>query len=193
MSGRNHTPAPVGKKTTPPLAGFRADGIMATYSFPAFRKACAIMFRNLARLTLLFAAFVLASSVTAQKPSYGVPDRERERKSLAVNIVKAISAAEANYKKNHGMYATWDTLLSTGDFSDRGTKWASESFPTVAHAMYGPGPEIVPGWKLRLTLSKDGNAYDLLLEDVTDPKCSFAVFTDDRGRIRQGQAIECEQ
>ena len=151
------------------------------------------MFRNLICLALLCAALALTSSASAQKPSYGVPDRERERKSLAVNIVKAISAAEANYKKKHGVYATWDTLLSTGDFSDRGTKWASESFPTVAHAMYGPAPEIVPGWKLRLNLSKDGNAYDLLFEDVTDPKCSFAIFTDDRGRIRQGKAIECEQ
>jgi hypothetical protein len=150
------------------------------------------MLRILAALVLLLAVVPLASRVEAQKPSYGLADRERERKSLAVNIVKAINAAEVNYKKNHGVFASWSTLLSTGDFSEKGTKWASEAFPTVAHAMYGPGPEIVPGWKLRLSLSKDGAAYDLLLEDVTDPKCSFAVFTDDRGRIRQGKAVECE-
>jgi hypothetical protein len=107
--------------------------------------------------------------------------------------VKAINAAEANYKKNHGVYASWSILISGGDFSESGTKWSSEAFPTVAHAMYGPGPEIVPGWKLRLNLTKDASAYDLLLEDVSDPKCGFAVFSDDRGRVRQGKVVECEQ
>jgi hypothetical protein len=148
-----------------------------------------------ARVLFAFAlssAFMLLSSpASAQKNSPGIQDRERERRSLAVNIVRAINTAEANYKKNHGTYATWDTFIANGDFSETGTKWSSESFPTVAHAMYGSGSEIVPGWKLRLQLSKDGNAYDLTLEDATDPKCNFAVFSDERGLIRQGKAIDC--
>jgi hypothetical protein len=119
-------------------------------------------------------------------------DRERERRSLAINLTRAINAAEANYKKNHGVYANWDTLYGNGDFSDTGTKWAPPSFPTVAHAIYSRGAEIVPGWKLRLNLSKQGAAYDLLLEDVTDPKCSYAVISDERGLIRQGKAVGCE-
>jgi hypothetical protein len=57
--------------------------------------------------------------------------------------------------------------------------------------MYGRGAEILPGWKLRLTLSKDASAYDLLLEDVTDPKCGYAVISDERGLIRQGRSIDC--
>lgn len=141
---------------------------------------------SLAAITLL-----LSHPASAQKNTPGIPDRERERRSLAINIVRAINKAEANYKKNHGSYATWDTLISNGDFSETGTKWAPESFPTVAHAMYGSGPEIVPGWRLRLQLSKDGNTYDLLLEDVTDPKCSFAVFTDERDLVRQGKSVDC--
>jgi hypothetical protein len=127
----------------------------------------------------------------AQKGSPAVPDRERERRSLAINMVRAINTAEASYKKSHGVYASWETFLGNGDFTDTGTKWAPESFPTVAHAMYGRGPEIVPGWKLRLTLSKEGNAYDVLLEDVTDPKCGYAVVSDERGVIRQSKSIDC--
>jgi hypothetical protein len=150
------------------------------------------MSRKLALLVLL-EAVSSCWSVNAQKPSYGLPERELQRRSMAVNIVKAINAAEANYQKNHGTYATWANLISGGDFTESGTKWSSESFPTVAHAMYGPGPEIVPGWKLRLNLSKEGAAYDLLLEDVSDPKCGFAVVSDERGRLRQGRAVECEQ
>jgi hypothetical protein len=148
--------------------------------------------RKTATIVALAAILLALPCAKAQKASPQVPDRERERRSLAINLARAINAAEANYKKNHGVYATWDILLANGDFTDTGTKWAPESFPTVAHAMYGPGPEIVPGWKLRLILSKDGTAYDLLLEDVTDPKCSYTVFSDERGRVRQGKSVECE-
>ncbi len=130
-------------------------------------------------------------SARAQKGSPGMPDREREQRSLAINLVRAINTAEANYKIKRGTYATWDTLLGNGDFSENGTKWAPESFPTVAHAMYGRGPEIVPGWKLRLNISKKGSAYDLLLEDVTDSKCGYAVVSDERGLIRESKTIDC--
>jgi hypothetical protein len=141
----------------------------------------------------LFAGSVLAlpGAAAQKKNSPTLQDRQREQHSLAINIVRAIIAAEANYKKTHGSYATWSTLFSNGDFTDTGTKWSSESYPTVAHAMYGSGPEIVPGWKLRLTVSKDGSAYDLSLEDVTDPKCGYAVMNDERGMIRQGKSVDC--
>jgi hypothetical protein len=151
---------------------------------------------NMPRIKLLtvfslLAILALAIAIRAQKPSVGVADRERERRSLAVNIVRAINTAEANYRNSHDTYANWDTLFGHGDFSENGTKWVSESFPTVAHAMYGRATEIVPGWKLRLNLSNNGNSYDLLLEDATDPKCGYAVVSDDRGMIRQSKIIDC--
>jgi hypothetical protein len=150
-----------------------------------------IAFRTCLALSLACAFLLFGKPACAQKNSPGVQDRERERRSLAVNVVRAINAAELNYKKTHGTYATWDAMLANGDFTETGTKWSSESFPTVAHAMYSSGAEIVPGWKLRLHLSKDGNAYDLLLEDATDPKCNFAVFSDERGLLRQGRSLDC--
>jgi len=129
----------------------------------------------------------------AQKPSVVPADRERERRSFAQNLVKSINAAEADYFKKHQAYASWDTMVGTGEFSSNGTKWASSEFPTVAHALYGSGPEIVPGWRLRLHLSNNNQAYDLLLEDVTDSKCGYAVITDERGLVRQGRSIDCPQ
>lgn len=135
--------------------------------------------------------FAITPAIAQKKNSVGMPDRERERRSLAANIVRAINTAEANYKQTHGFYATWDALLANGDFSENGTKWASESLPTVAHAMYGPGPEIVPGWKLRLQLSKDAAKYDLLLQDLTDTKCQFAFVSNESGLIWQGKNIDC--
>lgn len=129
--------------------------------------------------------------IRAQKGSPVMADRERERRSFAQNLVKAINAAEADYRKKHDVFANWDTLLGIGDFSSNGTKWAPADFPTVAHALYGSGAEIVPGWRLRLHLARDDKAYDLILEDVTDPKCGYAVFSDERGLIRQGKSIDC--
>jgi hypothetical protein len=143
-----------------------------------------------AALALILVMSWLAVS-RAQKGAPVVADRERERRSFAQNLVKAINAAEADYRKKHEVYANWDTLVGIGDFSSNGTKWAPADFPTVAHALYGNGAEIVPGWRLRLHLSKGDKAYDLLLEDVTDPKCSYAVFSDERGLIRQGKSIDC--
>jgi hypothetical protein len=143
-------------------------------------------------VAILFAGSLLsASGGNAQKNSPTLQDRQREQRSLAVNIVRAINAAEAHYKSTHGSYATWATLFSNGDFTDAGTKFSSESLPTVAHAMYGSGPEIVPGWKLRLNLSKEGSSYDLLLEDATDSKCGYVVISDERGMIKEGKSIGC--
>jgi hypothetical protein len=140
---------------------------------------------------LLILSFSIQALSWAQKGSPVIADRERERRSFAQNLVKAINAAEADYRKKHETYASWDTLMGIGDFSSNGTKWAPADFPTVAHALYGSGAEIVPGWRLRLHLSNDDKAYDLLVEDVTDPKCGYAVSSDERGLIRQGKSIDC--
>lgn len=151
------------------------------------------MRRTLLRVGALFLLLLAGQSASwAQKKTLPPPaDRERERRSFAQNFARAINAAEADYFKKHGVYASWDTLTGLGDFSSTGTKWVSEDFPTVAHALYGSGPEVVPGWRLRLQLSKGDKSYDALIEDVTDPKCGFAVITDERGMIRQGKSIDC--
>lgn len=150
------------------------------------------MFKMRVAGIVLCVGLLLGSNASAQrKASPTVQDRQREQHSLAFNIVAAINAAEANSKKKTGAYTTWETLYNSGEFTSNGTKWAPESMPTVRNAMFGPGPEIVPGWKLRITISKDGNAYSLLLEDANDPKCHYAIASDETGIIRQGRSIEC--
>jgi type II secretory pathway pseudopilin PulG len=133
------------------------------------------------------------ATVTAwpQKVSIAPASRERERQSFAVNLARAINNAEQNYKSKNEKYADWDTLTGNGDFTETGTKWAPAGFPTVAHALYSRGAEIVPGWKLRLNVSHEGHTYDLVLEDATDPKCRYAAITDEHGVIRQSKSIDC--
>jgi hypothetical protein len=146
-----------------------------------------------ASILLVSCLLPLSRALAQRATSPGLEDRENERRSLAINMVRAINAAEAHYKKTQGTYVPWSTLITNLDFTENGTKWAPESVPTVSHAMYGSGPEIVPGWKLRLILSRDATSYDLSLEDINDPKCSYAVFSDDRGLIRQGKSVSCTQ
>jgi hypothetical protein len=141
---------------------------------------------------VLCTGLLFGSSASPQKkPSPTIQDRLREQRSLAVNIVRAINTAEANAKRKTGAYSTWQTLYSTEEFTSSGTKWAPESMPTVRNAMFGPGPEIVPGWKLRLTISKEGNSYSLLLEDANDAKCRYAIVSDESGIIRESRSIDC--
>src|SRR5258708_38534829 len=120
-----------------------------------------------ALLLILISSGQVASR--AQKGSPVMADRERERRSFAQNVVKAINAAEADYRKKHSVYANWDTLLGIGDFSSNGTKWAPADFPTVAHALYASGAEIAPGWRFRLQPSKRRQTHQPPLGGSTEP------------------------
>jgi type II secretory pathway pseudopilin PulG len=145
-----------------------------------------------ALLSLILILVAIALPARPQKaPPLPSSSRENERRSFATNVLRAINSSELDYKTKHGSYANWNALLSNGYFSEAGTKFISQDFPTVAHALYGSGPEIVPGWRLRLNISNNGQSYDALLEDVTDPKCGFAGLTDDRGVIRQSKSVDC--
>lgn len=145
----------------------------------------------IAAFPFLHLLFVLTLAAAPQKASTPPLGRENERRSFAANLLRAINNAEADYQKKHGTFANWDALYAEGYFDQSGTKYVSQDFPTVAHALYGRGPEIVPGWKLRLNVSNSGKSYDALLEDVTDAKCGYAGLTDDRGLIRQSKSVDC--
>ena len=104
------------------------------------------MTRSTVSSLILFVALLFGAHVAEpQKNSPTAADRERQRQSLAIDLARAINSAEAAFKQHHGTFATWDDLISNGDFTDHGTKWAPDSIPVVSHALYGPGPEIVPG------------------------------------------------
>ena len=92
--------------------------------------------RTLVVLPLLFAVLLSSLSTPAQKPAPIVPDRELQRRSFATQFLHALNAAEHDYKKKHGKFASWQTLFGEGYFTTSGTKWVSEEFPTVAQAMW---------------------------------------------------------
>ena len=134
------------------------------------------------------ATTTLRSQSTATPPS----DPEHAKHSLAVNLLRAINTAEVDYFRKHGSFASKETLLASDEFKGRGLKWAAHNDPQFANTQISDGPEVLPGWTLRLNLTADAKGYAVLLEDTTDKSCGYAAYTDERGLIRQGKTIDCE-
>jgi hypothetical protein len=152
-----------------------------------------ISVRKAVALFLIAALCSFAVAAGPQKTTApAVTGRELQRRSFALNFLRALNNAEQDYKKKHGTFGNWDALFAEGYFTETGTKWGSADFPTVAQAMYSRASEIVPGWKLRLTISNGGKSYDALAEDATDAKCGYAGVTDERGMIRESEFISCK-
>src|SRR5487761_323132 len=135
-------------------------------------------------LALISIRIIRAQDVHASDPDYS-------KHSLAINLLRVINTEEVSYLNEHGEYASWNALLSNSEFAANAMKWAAMNDPQLAGVHLSPGPEILPGWKLRLILSGDGKQYDVQLEDTTDRKCAYAAITDEHGMIRQSKAIDC--
>ena len=135
---------------------------------------------------------VLASMPDRKNPHAILNIHENERRSFAINLLRAINNSELDYKKKHGTYANWDALLANGYFDQSGTKFVSQDFPTVAHALYGRGPEIVPWLEAAPECFQQRQSPTMRFWRMSPiPKCGYAGVTDDRGLIRQGKSIDC--
>ena len=156
----------------------------------------------------IFTSLLLVLLVV-QTPQFGqntsIDPGKAHRRQLAISLLRTINTVEVTYRSEHGSYATWLTLLSSepkhfDDFLARMSRvvnfvYRDENVPSdnvrLKIILHDP-PEILPGWNLRLNVHSDGQGYDLLLRDMTDEKCGYAVLTDEKGVIRQSKAIDCE-
>jgi hypothetical protein len=158
--------------------------------------------------SLLLVLLVVQAPQFAQDTS--TDPGKAQRSQLAISLLRLINTAEATYHTENGSYATWQTLLSSyrtvfAEFLAR----HSDEFPArhgvvilgqpgavTRHLLptipFNDPPEILPGWNLRLNVHSDGQGYDLLLIDMTDEKCGYAVLTDENAVIRQSKAIDCQ-
>jgi len=143
-------------------------------------------------LVLAGLILVTATPQRGQSTPAQSPEKEHARRSLAVNLLRAISKAEYPYKSAHGTFATWDVLVASEEFKDKGVPRAADSEPRLTNLHFSKGPEILPGWMLRLNVTSDGTGYDVLLEDKTDKACGYAVVTNESGLIRQSKTIDCD-
>ena len=144
-----------------------------------------------------FGAVTLVLTLGAAIPQFGQDaatassDAESAKHNLAIKVLRVINTAELAYRTNHGFYAPWEDLASSEEFTNLGTTLPAGNQAQLADAHFSKGPEILPGWSLRLDVTDGGEGYDLLLEDTTDKTCGYAAVTDERGLIRQSKAIDC--
>jgi|HubBroStandDraft_1064217.scaffolds.fasta_scaffold24959_2 hypothetical protein len=147
------------------------------------------------RFFLIVPLLILAAAVplSSQDAPAQTSEADHARHSVAINLLRAINTAEVGYKMKHGSYLNWDMLLASEEFSAGKviTRLARYDAQLV-DAQFSGGSEILPGWSLRLTLSADGERYDVMLQDTTGKNCGYAAITDERGVIWQAKTIDCE-
>ena len=140
---------------------------------------------------------LLALTLTTAMPQFGQnaksepSDADQVRHLMAISLLRAINNMEVVLRGKNGSYATWNELLTSQEFTEDMAKCITENGMPLAGAHFATGPEILPGWTLRLNLTKDRAGYDLMLEDTTDKTCGYAAATDERGIIRQSKWIDC--
>ena len=72
----------------------------------------------------------LVASAGPQKTAVpAVTGRELQRRSFALNFLRALNSAEQDYKKKHTTFGNGDALLAEGYFTEEGTKWGLCRFP----------------------------------------------------------------
>ncbi len=112
-----------------------------------------------------------------------------ERK-LVVNLVRVINTAELVYRQHegNGSYTDWSNLIVSPAFKTILTRFSTDD--AKLKDVNPSASEILPGWRLRLTVSEDHQSYTLVLMSTTDD-CGYVLTTDEGGTIREGSAIAC--
>ena len=141
-------------------------------------------------LALLVSIFVAVALFAAQNVSVAQSDEAvHARRSIAINLLRAINTAEYQYKFKRGRFADWDALLESEEFAGRAMQGAARNDSQLAGTHLSKCPDILPGWRLRMNVHADEQGYDVMLEDATDNSFGWAAITDERAVIRESKSI----
>ena len=112
----------------------------------------------------------------AQNVPTGPEEAGRQRRATALGLVRTINTAEVVEATTYGSFAQWETLIAhQGEYINKCTRENGMRL--------GPMPEILPGWSLRLNVRGDGQAFDLMLEDVANKQVPYAAYSNETGAI----------
>jgi hypothetical protein len=111
-------------------------------------------------------------------------ERSAEEKLEAGIMARLIDTAEAQYKFAHGTYASYETLLSSGQLKKTGGR----EFALLPRNLQSE-TDPLPGYRLRLLISHDGNSYQLSIQEKT-ADCGAGLFSDETGVIFEGHALD---
>jgi hypothetical protein len=141
---------------------------------------------------ILLLLFLGVPSSQSGQGSTGTGTPDRGRRDFALAFVRTLNTVEVVEKETNGSYTPWATLLAHHEFDGFMTAVRRQvpdaTWGNLDNADITPTPEILPGWGLRMNLHADG--YDVRLQDLTDKKCGYAVFSDETYMIRQSILFE---
>jgi hypothetical protein len=164
------------------------------------------------RFHVIVAVLLLLVGISAKllaqeqkSPSHGEPAK-------AVNLVRLINTAENWYDTGintntgaieaHGRYASWDELNNSGVLKTLQDQFRSQAsgarvslrssvqWAAVKDLQVSAGPEVMPGYRLDLLISVDGQSYSLALHDTREGDGLFSLFSDQSGIIYSGSALQ---
>ena len=138
---------------------------------------------------------VLSLGVVTSQRAQDVPGAleksSQPRHRTAIALLRTINTAEIVERHKYGTFAGWPTLLvhnsqPFGDFIAMPVH-----LQQIGNSQFGNPPEMLAGWNLRMNVHSGGQGYDLLLLDMTDKQCKYALVTDESTVIRQSEVLGC--
>lgn len=138
------------------------------------------LLRTIALVILLLGAL---APQFAQNVPQGPTKPDGTNDGNAFGLVRTINTAEVGERSTYGSYAPWETLLEhEREFMNEWQK--------MIGVQLGPSPEVLPGWNLRLNVRGDGQAYDLILEHVSNKQNPLAIYTNEIGVIWKAAPLQ---
>jgi hypothetical protein len=128
----------------------------------------------------------IAVVVRAQSVRVGAPAAEALGHAQVVDVVRTINTAEYEYRRDHGSFAVWPDLYTSGTVEKvqkEVDQWAA--LPIAA------GSQVIPGYMMNLLVSRDAGSYSVSLHEAGSNDCGFSVFSDESGLIYEGTVIDC--
>lgn len=143
-------------------------------------------FQIILSAALLVLVLGVLASLFAQDGSTGPEKPDLRRRSIMVGLVRTINTAEVSEQATYGSFASWQSLLAHQQSLN---EWLTNSYSRDPNVRFGSGPEILPGWNLRLSVQSDGSGWVVMLADAQD-KNEFTLLSDERGVIWECKPLQ---
>jgi hypothetical protein len=108
-----------------------------------------------------------------------------------IGILRLIAAAESDYFRAQGRYATFEELIQSGQIQRTSTQ-SSDYLRALQSLHLQPDSQPVAGFTFNLWVSPSGNRFHLSLTQ-REEKCGVGWFTDDAGVLYRGKAVNCAE
>ena len=134
-------------------------------------------------LWLLIVAVPFAAARSKNKGASGSAN------SGEAGILRLINAAESEYYRAQGRYATFTELIESGQIQRTSTQ-SSNYARALQSLQLQSNSEPVAGFTLSLMVSSNGSGFHLYLTQ-REEKCGAGWFTDETGVLYAGKAVNC--